>query len=121
MIYTIDGHSTAPRGVRGGQAASLAAAERLTDGGRRTPLPPVSLEVVRPGEWIVGRTNGGGGYGDPLDRDPDRVLADVVEGWVSLEAARTVYGVVLTDAACTPAIDMEATRKERAARAGKAG
>lgn len=114
VIYTIDGHSTAPRGVRGGQPASLAAAERLTDEGGRTPLPPVSLEVVRPGEWIVGRTNGGGGYGDPLERPPERVLADVVEGWVSLEAARNAYGVVLAEVDGTLAVDAEATREERA-------
>ncbi|QDZ01304.1 hydantoinase B/oxoprolinase family protein [Nitratireductor mangrovi] len=43
------------------------------------------------------RWNGGGGYGDPLDREPERVLADVAESLVSVEAARTAYGVVLSD------------------------
>jgi N-methylhydantoinase B len=38
---------------------------------------------------------GGGGLGDPLERDPALVLADVEEGIVSIEAAREVYGVVL--------------------------
>ena len=38
---------------------------------------------------------GGGGYGNPLDRDPVRVLDDVVHGYVSIEAAREVYGVVV--------------------------
>ena len=38
---------------------------------------------------------GGGGYGDPRERDPDRVLADVVEGYVSVEAARREYGVAI--------------------------
>lgn len=38
---------------------------------------------------------GGGGYGDPHDRDPGRVLADVVDGYVSIESARNHYGVVV--------------------------
>ena len=40
-------------------------------------------------------TPGGGGYGDPLAREPERVLADVREGDVSAEAAERDYGVVL--------------------------
>jgi N-methylhydantoinase B len=40
-------------------------------------------------------TPGGGGYGDPLRRPPERVLADVREGYVSVEAARDLYGVVI--------------------------
>ncbi len=46
-------------------------------------------------QWIRGVEAGGGGYGDPLDRDPQAVLYDVLEGWVSAEAAEGVYGVVL--------------------------
>jgi N-methylhydantoinase B len=38
---------------------------------------------------------GGGGYGDPFARDPQAVLADVVDGYVSLEAAQRDYGVVI--------------------------
>jgi N-methylhydantoinase B len=38
---------------------------------------------------------GGGGYGDPLARDPEAVLADVVNGYVSLEGAERDYGVVV--------------------------
>jgi N-methylhydantoinase B len=39
-------------------------------------------------------TAGGGGWGDPLDRDPARVRADVIDEYISLAAAREVYGVV---------------------------
>ena len=38
---------------------------------------------------------GGGGVGDPRERDPQAVLRDVVDGYVSLEAARDVYGVTI--------------------------
>ena len=41
------------------------------------------------------RTGGGGGWGDPLERDPARVWEDVAEGLVSAAAARKLYGVVL--------------------------
>jgi N-methylhydantoinase B len=42
---------------------------------------------------------GGGGYGDPIDRDPARVLEDVARGLVTTDAAREVYGVVVDGAA----------------------
>jgi N-methylhydantoinase B len=40
---------------------------------------------------------GGGGYGDPFLRDPERVRQDVIEGLVDLESARDDYGVVIRD------------------------
>jgi N-methylhydantoinase B len=40
-------------------------------------------------------TNGGGGFGDPLDREPDRVLRDVRDGYVTLDGAVRDYGVVV--------------------------
>ena len=43
-------------------------------------------------------TTGGGGWGDPLEREPDWVQRDVIEGKVSLAAARDDYGVVLVEA-----------------------
>src|SRR5690606_1062607 len=49
---------------------------------------------VRAGQVIRIRTTGGGGWGDPLDRDPARVAADVRDGKVSVEGARDDYGVV---------------------------
>ncbi|HEX6255192.1 MAG TPA: hydantoinase B/oxoprolinase family protein [Euzebyales bacterium] len=54
-----------------------------------------SGEPMRAGEVVRIRTTGGGGWGDPLDRDPDAVLLDVVQGKVSREAATRDYGVVL--------------------------
>jgi N-methylhydantoinase B len=38
---------------------------------------------------------GGGGYGDPLDRDPKRVIEDVLDEYVSAKAARDLYGVIV--------------------------
>ena len=53
---------------------------------------------------------GGGGYGDPLDREPERVRNDVVGETVSLDAARDIYGV---DFDAEGAVDVAATERRR--------
>ena len=50
---------------------------------------------LAPGSVVELRTGGGGGFGNPLERDPERVRADVRDGYVSVEAAARDYGVVL--------------------------
>jgi N-methylhydantoinase B len=66
---------------------------------------------LRDGDVFQLDSPGGGGYGDPLKREPARVLDDVREGVVSREAAEQEYGVVLNAAAS--AIDEAATVKRR--------
>lgn len=61
-------------------------------------------------DWFEMRLASGGGFGDPLDRDPDAVAADVAAGRFTAEEAAAVYGVVL--AAGRP--DLGATARERA-------
>jgi len=58
---------------------------------------------------------GGGGFGDPLLRDPVAVREDALDEYVSVEAARERYGVVLTGSAeeCDIELDIEATRSLR--------
>jgi N-methylhydantoinase B len=55
------------------------------------------------------RTGGGGGYGNPMERDPEAVLADVRDDYVSREAAKEVYGVVVTE---DGELDREADQRE---------
>ena len=62
------------------------------------------------GERLSNRTAGGGGYGNPHDRDPEAVLDDVLDGYVSRHAARETYDVVITE---DNAIDHQATRELR--------
>jgi N-methylhydantoinase B len=78
-------------------------------------LPSVSAETIRPGEFIVGSDCGGGGYGSPLERDPDRVHLDVLEKYVSIEKARDIYGVFFTGTIeqASLAVDYEATARQR--------
>src|SRR4029453_10800857 len=68
------------------------------------------------GESYEYHYGGGGGWGDPLDRPAERVLADVLDEYVSIEGARREYGVVLTGDLwdLTLAIDHEATATLRA-------
>jgi N-methylhydantoinase B len=61
------------------------------------------------GDAVIIRSAGGGGYGDPLDRDAGRVAADLNDGYISPAAAREIYGVVFDaaqgiDAAATKAL-----------------
>lgn len=49
------------------------------------------------GEAISNRSGGGGGFGDPFERDPEAVREDVLDGYVSREAAREAYGVAITE------------------------
>jgi N-methylhydantoinase B len=63
------------------------------------------------------RWNGGGGWGDPLARDPARVEADLADGLATPEAARAIYGVVPGDAGATDALRAR-LRADRMAEAG---
>ena len=56
---------------------------------------PKSVVEVEPAARVRLALPGGGGYGSPFERDPELVLADVVDGYVSIEAARDRYGVVV--------------------------
>lgn len=90
-------------------------------------LPAKKVFVLRGGDVFVAVPHGGGGYGDPLEREPKRVAADVRQGLVSREWAGRLYGAVLDDAgevlaAATAALraDMRGQRLRGAsARAGR--
>jgi N-methylhydantoinase B len=72
-----------------------------------------ALPLASGDDWEL-RTGGGGGFGDPLERDPKRVRDDVLDGYVSREAAEKDYGVVFEE---DLTVDEEATRRLRAGRA----
>ncbi|HET8606654.1 MAG TPA: hydantoinase B/oxoprolinase family protein, partial [Gaiellaceae bacterium] len=80
-----------PAGAFGGEDGKVAEYVLIRDG-RETRLPAKTTVELRAGDTISYRTCGGGGYGRPLERDPERVARDVREGKVSAERAREVYG-----------------------------
>lgn len=95
-VISCDGQHAPPRGVNGGLPGT--SGETLLmgglDGDKR--LPNVVQVTVPSGQALRGRDSSGGGYGDALERDPARVLHDVLEGWESRQKARNIYGVVFT-------------------------
>jgi len=97
IVYLGDGHETPPRGVKGGLNGVGTAATKIYKSGETDQLPNEANVMIRPGEWIVGIQASGGGYGNPLEREVGRVLEDVYEKFVTIEAARDVYGVVLIE------------------------
>ncbi|MBI4507447.1 MAG: hydantoinase B/oxoprolinase family protein [Chloroflexi bacterium] len=95
-----------PQGLFGGLPGAPAAV--LLDG---QPLHAKKTMRVLPGQVFHAQSAGAGGYGDPRERDPQAVLDDVLDGYVSPERAREDYGVVVD--LTRRAIDWEATRRLR--------
>jgi N-methylhydantoinase B len=75
-------------GADGGHDGGLG--ELSVDG---RPLPTKRLIALPPQAHVRLDLPGGGGVGDPRERDPQAVLRDVADGYVSVEAAREIYGV----------------------------
>jgi len=73
---------------------------------------PYGLTQLQPGDMVVMDAAGGGGYGDPYERDPELVVEDVTNGYVTPDRARSEYGVVIDQKQMT--VDEQATEKLRA-------
>ena len=88
--------------------------------GELEPLSVITTTYMGGDDVFQVQTQSGGGYGDPLERDPRRVLTDVQNGVVTVEGARAMYGVVLTahavDTIATAAVrdEVQAQRRARA-------
>ena len=103
-----------PFGVNGGGAAALNRFIYGTDRGEATPplVSKITDVKIRQGQKVRLETPGGGGFGDPRARDPDRVVRDVRLGYISREAAQRDYKVVLAN---DGSLDTAATARARAA------
>ena len=111
----IEGDENPPWGVAGGRCAG--SGRCVINPGRADErlLPPLSDgHVLHRGDVVRIETGGGGGWGHPFDREPERVLADVLGGHVSARSALEDYGVVL--AAGGREVDAAATARRRADR-----
>lgn len=93
VLYTADGTIEPALGARGGGPGSKVRAQKRGLDDSLTTLPACYGAVLEAGETIVSHSAGGGGYGDPMMRDPARVLHDLKERWISADRARAVYGV----------------------------
>ena len=113
-----DGAIVPPFGILGGEAgAPVASYSRLDTELIAFPTPgKVGGHPMVENEAIVLQSAGGGGYGDPLLRDPEAVLEDVREGYVSAQQALEAYGVVIDNDAVDSARTIAARRDKAAAR-----
>ena len=113
--FPMEGYETPAKGVQGGHAGSKAWALKIDRHGNETRLPNIFAGELVPGECIRSTDCGGGGYGPPIERSPGHVWHDVLEGWVSVEQAREVYGVVFTGSMDdeTLTVDQETTQALR--------
>lgn len=104
----------APWGIAGGQPGRKA--RTILNRGRKDEreLGRIDVVEVRAGDTVTVLTPGGGGYGNPLCREPAAVLRDVRLGLVSPRSAETVYGVSIRG----DAVDLQATEGFRQARRG---
>jgi len=110
ITFQDDRAHTHPWGVDGGKHAGTSQKTLVRADGTAEQLPSkVENLPVAAGDKLVFESAGGGGLGDPLERDPEVVAREIRRGLVSADAAREDYGVVLTDGE----VDTEATEQRR--------
>jgi N-methylhydantoinase B/oxoprolinase/acetone carboxylase alpha subunit len=102
-----------PYGLDGGGEGGASSTLLFRADGTLERMPPMFGTVLQPGDVMHHRMAGGGGFGDPLERDPLAVVRDVLDDKVSLAAARDYYGVVVDRAG---ELDPDATEELRRTR-----
>lgn len=96
IAIRIDSVQNPPWGIHGGKSGRHGIAIVNPGTSQEVRLNPLSDgNMLKKGDILRIETGGGGGYGHPYDRPASEVLADVLGGFVSPEAARTEYGVVI--------------------------
>lgn len=99
VAYCSDGDVNPAKGVLGGGNAQPVLNRKRRRNGEIDPLPAFHIELCKPGERMMFRTCAGGGYGDPVKRDPALVAKDVNRRWLGPERAESVYRVAMKLAA----------------------
>lgn len=101
-----------PWGMAGGQPGATARVVLNPGTKGERELGKLDMFQPRPGDVVAIMTPGGGGYGDPLRRAPDRVAHDVAQGYVTRDAASRDYGVVLDASGAADASATDALREQ---------
>jgi N-methylhydantoinase B len=106
-----------PWGRDGGRPGANGITHLREAGGPSRSIGKIDVLHPAPGATVIIGTPGGGGFGDPLERDPEHVLRDVEDGFVSPDAAARDYGVAFADGK----VDAERTAALRHARRAARG
>jgi N-methylhydantoinase B len=93
ITFSLERKATPPWGLWGGKDGAVNGVEITSPDGSRRHVRKATQHPIATGEVVRIMTGGGGGYGPPVEREPDAVRRDVLEGYVSREAARRDYGV----------------------------
>jgi len=113
MNVQVDRMHCPPWGLEGGRPGAGNQVTLRLAGVEKTDLPnaKVLTQRLQKGDAFTLRAGGGGGFGPPRERDPREVAEDVRQGYVSIQAARELYGVALD--AATLEVDAAATASLR--------
>ena len=98
-----------PWGIAGGGCAPLGRTQIVRSEGTAEDLPGKVQLPINPGERLRYWVTGSGGHGNPTERDPEKVLDDVLNGRVSAQSAHSEYGVIIDGGR----VDEEGTKKLR--------
>lgn len=113
ITFQDDRAHTYPWGVDGGKYGQTSKKKLIRTDGTEEELPSKAENVpVQAGDKLVFSTAGGGGLGDPLERNPEFVAQEVRRGLVSKEVARKEYGVVLDEAGTVDEMATDGQREE---------
>jgi N-methylhydantoinase B len=111
-----DGHKYRPWGFAGGADGATGELRYESRRGESKSMPSkVPYHKARAGDRLIAYGPSGGGYGDPRQRAPEDVLNDVLDGYVTVEAARSVYGVAVRGGA----VDEKQTARARGSGSGQ--
>jgi N-methylhydantoinase B len=110
MSGNADGERFESVGLLGGKGGTRTKLE-IQRKGKRIPYRTFDLQYLEPGDILISYSGGGGGVGDPLEREIEKVRWDALNEYISIEAARDIYGVVLNPE--TFEVDCEATEELR--------
>jgi N-methylhydantoinase B len=111
MSGNADGEKFGSVGLLGGKGGTKTKLEIIRKG-KHLPYRTFDLQYLQPGDKLISNSGGGGGVGDPLDREIEKVRLDALNEYISIQAARDVYGVVVNPD--TFEVDEEATKALRA-------
>lgn len=111
--FVHDGNIHVPQGARGGLASARSNQFKRTRNKDLETLDQCTIAWIEDGETLVSVAQGGGGYGDPRTRDPERVRKDVREGLITRARAEEIYAVAFADDADDLSVDEARTAELR--------
>jgi N-methylhydantoinase B len=111
MTGNADGEKFGSVGLMGGQGGTKTKLGILRKG-ERLEYRTFDLKYLEPEDTLVSDSGGGGGVGDPLDREVEKVRSDVINEYISIQAAKDTYGVIIDPESFD--VDHEPTKALRA-------